>query len=382
MRVILWSLVGSSALLLIPAPTARAQDFVVDRARENSSDMRVQAVDPHRALASLDAASPPFYRLVHVATVHGVRVHVVVDSGPPGTGTVRFTTLSGETVESVRLADVGPRGYWSRRIPGRGALVEAIGGGATPPTVRVDKYAYEEAKSEAQAIHGANDLWAIGDSRVLAAVKSRSGAVGRLRFMTAEGEALCSGFLLTRDLFMTNNHCVSTAEEAASAVIDFGYDSDLATATEHRVKALGATDAALDFSVLRLSVAAEAKFGPLSLGAAPATDYQNLWIIQHPAGEPKQVSQKDCAVDGVSRRGAGPTPTDFGHICDTKGGSSGSPVLDTSGNVVGLHHLGFYGDATTGVNQAVHIGLVLQRLQTLSPALYREVVGAVGGGQD
>ena len=81
-------------------------------------------------------------------------------------------------------------------------------------------------------------------------------------------------------------------------------------------------------------------------------------MIEHPAGESKQVSRVDCKVQGVDLIGRSTDKTDFGHTCDTLGGSSGSPVLDPAHlEVVGLHHLAV---TTAGVvvNQAVNINLI------------------------
>jgi V8-like Glu-specific endopeptidase len=108
-----------------------------------------------------------------------------------------------------------------------------------------------------------------------------------------------------------------------------------------------------------------------------ATENESLVLIQHPAGEFKQVSIADCRVAGVSRTGVAAAGTDFGHLCDSLGGSSGSPVVDgQTGRVVGLHHWGFEEGAANPVNQAVHIGLVLDDLRTRLPALHAEITGS------
>jgi V8-like Glu-specific endopeptidase len=63
-------------------------------------------------------------------------------------------------------------------------------------------------------------------------------------------------------------------------------------------------------------------------------------VIQHPGGEPKQVSFIACEAIQDPVDGRGPE-TDFTHTCDTAGGSSGAPVFDLQGRLVGLHHYGF-----------------------------------------
>ena len=114
--------------------------------------------------------------------------------------------------------------------------------------------------------------------------------------------------------------------------------------------------------------------GVLILGTAPAAA-TDLVIIQHPAGETKQVSIVDCKVDDESVSGTTKDETDFEHRCDTLGGSSGSPLFDAKTfKVVGLHHLGF-NPLNKPVNRAVQMKLVIAKINKKFPALIKP-----GGG--
>jgi hypothetical protein len=183
-----------------------------------------------------------------------------------------------------------------------------------------------------------------------------------LRFVAdGGGSFVCTGFLITRDLMMTNQHCLATATETASALVDFDFDSATAQRTTLRLKELLTTDVPLDFSIVRL--AAPVDRAPLELSTTRPADGAQLLIIQHPAGEPKQVSIADCVVVGAVVPGRDGSPVDFGHGCDTKGGSSGSPVFDFEGmKVIGLHHLGFPEGVTGMVNQGTHLDRILAAL--------------------
>jgi lysyl endopeptidase len=69
-------------------------------------------------------------------------------------------------------------------------------------------------------------------------------------------------------------------------------------------------------------------------------------VPQHPAGEPTRIAGSlgdragtcevgDNAYDGYAQN------SDVSYLCDTEGGSSGSPVLSRKTNkVVALHHFG------------------------------------------
>ena len=84
---------------------------------------------------------------------------------------------------------------------------------------------------------------------------------------------------------------------------------------------------------------------------------EELFIIQHPAGETKQISMNECAVSRPVADGRA-AATDFAHTCDTLGGSSGSPVFTTDGRLVGLHHYG-RGVGYWNENRAVRIPRIL-----------------------
>ena len=88
------------------------------------------------------------------------------------------------------------------------------------------------------------------------------------------------------------------------------------------------------------------------------------------------MSIADCHLAGLDRVGvkAGDR-TDFGHFCDTLGGSSGSPILDwSSGLVVGLHHFGFLAGAADPVNQGVVHARILADILQQDKAAHAEMI--------
>jgi hypothetical protein len=196
-------------------------------------------------------------------------------------------------------------------------------------------------------------------------------SVVRLRFAGDDGnQYLCTGFLLRPTLLLTNHHCISTQTEMASALADFYYDANAALPTVASIDDLLATDADLDYSLLRIS---DIGVHPLTISGTDPSASEKLIIIQHPGGEPKQVSVIGCSVHDINISGLSPNPTDFSHECDTKSGSSGSPVQDIgTGMVVGLHHLGF-NPGGSPVNRAVAIKLVIASILQKRPDLSAEL---------
>ncbi len=101
---------------------------------------------------------------------------------------------------------------------------------------------------------------------------------------------------------------------------------------------LVATNATSDFTLLQLSQTpppgAPSWAGPPRRSSIPATD---LYRISHPGGAPQAYSQHDdgfrrwSAPDGPAASGSTPRT----QVGATEGGSSGSPVVNAAGQVVG-----------------------------------------------
>jgi hypothetical protein len=271
--------------------------------------------------------------------------------------------VKGQGTSSWSIADdeAAAGGFWSDELPGSRVeiTIESTAPGNTLELV-IDKVVIGRSKITPVSIVGPNQLSPIGrqDAPIVALGRS----VARLRFVAdGGGSFVCTGFLITRDLMMTNQHCLATATETESALVDFDFDSATAQRTTLRLKELLATDVPLDFSIVRL--AAPVDRAPLELSTTRPADGAQLLIIQHPAGEPKQVSIADCVVVGPVVPGRDGSPVDFGHGCDTKGGSSGSPVFDFEAmKVIGLHHLGFPEGLAGMVNQGTHLDRILAAL--------------------
>ena len=187
-----------------------------------------------------------------------------------------------------------------------------------------------------------------------------------------------TGFLVGPDLVLTNWHVTRPLQGKATGGLSvrFGFrrdlDGTLAVGTRHgfapdwlvRSRPYDKTDetpdpddvpdaTALDYALIRLA-AVPAGVAPLLLDPAtplPAAG-TDLVMIQHPSGAAQQISfGRVTAQAGAGRR--------LRYDVNTKPGSSGSPILNHRGALVGLHHAGDANfDRLAQYNQGIPIGLI------------------------
>jgi hypothetical protein len=352
------------------APPALAQSLVERRERYLAIDMELRVLDAPRRLSAADTRVP-----TSAAPVASVQVRLkVVDAGTRD-WTVIVESLDGAHREVIPAADVQDAEHWSSVVPGGLAVVRLVPDGTTA-NIQVDAYAIPLTIDLPQGLIGLDDSKFLDHMTIPPGVVTWTRAVGRLQVMTPRGRGTCTGFLVGSDLMLTNQHCIADESDARQSWVEFGVDSLAATPTTYRITKLIASDPQLDYSLVRLSRSA-AMFGRMYLGAGIARDAAaktppiDLWIVQHPAGEPKKVAfPPNCSVRSRSLPGVDNVRNDFGYTCDTRHGSSGAPVMDVkTGLVLGLHHWDVDPRITKPEeqeNQAVHIDLISNHLRMLS----------------
>lgn len=204
-----------------------------------------------------------------------------------------------------------------------------------------------------------------------------SNPVGRLDLMVEDkGEtsvATCTAWMVAPDIAMTNYHCVpGFSGRVQKAILLMGYlreNSDAGTkAFEVNVQPLESNDK-LDYALLRTSGVPGKEFGVISLAIRPAQENEEIFIIQHPAGRPKKLARRNCRITAAENK-----DKQLMHICDTLGGSSGSPVFsDNDYSVIGLHNAGI----EKKVNFAVSLRAIAEQSAVLKPLIATS--GAVSG---
>jgi len=208
-------------------------------------------------------------------------------------------------------------------------------------------------------------------------IKGWGRAVVKIRLSDTQDLFSCTGFLVSPDLLITNNHCIYEKLGADNARVEFDFESQRPSVS-YKFERLLVTDRELDFSLLRLRQKWTDR-EPLRLASADLSQVRKLLIIQHPKGLKKRVAEEDCNLQNTDIINVGSTrATDFGHSCDTYGGSSGSPVQDISdGRVIGLHHFEFFPDDRILLNRAVKMSLIIDCLKSAfaqsNPAILDEL---------
>jgi lysyl endopeptidase len=180
---------------------------------------------------------------------------------------------------------------------------------------------------------------------------TRSLAIARLLI---NGTELCTGWRVgPHNRLLTNNHCFDKTAAATDTEVWFNYQCKVCKGKDpyQPIKVWGAqvlaTDHVFDFTLFTVAdFAAIQKFGYLTLDTVRPVKGQELYVPQHPAGEPTRIAgalgdhASTCAVSDNAYNGYA-ARSDVAYYCDTAGGSSGSPVLSrTTNKVVALHHFG------------------------------------------
>jgi endonuclease G len=186
-----------------------------------------------------------------------------------------------------------------------------------------------------------------------------------------------TGFMVGPSLLLTNNHVLPDAQWALYSLAQFDYENDVRLMPRPtrnfrlEPERFFVTDEGLDFSLVAVApVAAEGvelgQYGyvPLIAGSGKALLGECVSIIQHPAGAPKAIAVRANQVSDVFDQ--------FIHYStDTEPGSSGSPVLSDSWEVVALHHAGVPDPNGNGyvANEGIRISSIMSHLSTLSQTL-------------
>src|SRR5256886_1395110 len=304
------------------------------------------------AIAEKAGTTDPVHRtLDYVSARHSLTLSY------PGASYVKvhFSRLSLMPGDWLTVADVdggqartyrfGLSDQWAMSVDGDTAVLTLHGklASLTGYGVTIDKVAHGFTSTERAAHrHRTESVCGNDDSVDAVCYKSsdpvaysNSKAVARLLI---NGDELCSAWRVgPNNRMLTNHHCFAGTADARNTEVWFNYECAVCGgwATLRPVKVHGdavlATDATLDFTLFTLQdFASVQSFGYLSMDVRDPAAGEQLYIAEHPGGDPTVLaitSDRDrggnCRVGDPAADGDGPG-TDVSYACDTAGGSAGS----------------------------------------------------------
>lgn len=191
----------------------------------------------------------------------------------------------------------------------------------------------------------------------------------------------CTGFMITEDILMTNQHCIPSSSYARGVTANFKHEQGVnkTDIESFDCSVFVGNDSALDFALLKCQGKPGLKFGIVTLTDSVSSVGSSIYVIQQNCD---YYSKSDC--DWTKKFSQGQITkleSEYTHNADTLGGSSGSPVFDSSTHkVVGLHHAG-YGNNGMGrgyENYAVPMNKIVPVLKS-KYGLFSGIGGSSGG---
>lgn len=308
----------------------------------------VRAVGARAVRLHLTDAYLPRHAELWVYDAFGEAHGPFVGRGPRGDGEVWTPTLRGDTVWlQVRYVGddvdrvLGAAGFTLMEVGGIGDGLPL----AVPPEARAEAGLCDQNATCVETADGA---------AIPATVLPARDAVALMLYQSRKSWYICSGGLIADDAgtgtpyFLTANHCISRSREASSLETFFQYATDSGDTCDfptsaHTPRTVGAailsTDRASDYTLLLLDShpGGTTTELPYSTSDVAFADGTALYRISHPQGSPQAWSEHvvDTSYGTCSTwpRGAWIYSADV--VGATQGGSSGSPVLNAAGEVVG-----------------------------------------------
>ena len=266
--------------------------------------------------------------------------------GPLGNGQFDSHTLAGDTI-TLQLRQLGPA---SQRAL-QDTRFQIVGLGHIRPRFMAGECDYNASCVVSAAC----------DSSSAVAVAEH--AVAHMLFRSGGGYYICSGGLINDNdtsnslpLFLTANHCISRGREANSlenffrfatnscsntepALCDASYSQLRATLPRTLGASIVSTGRDADYTLLRLAENAPAGTAALGWTSDPVafSNGTDLFRISHPGGAPQSYSEHevDTSAPVCSSWPRGDRIYSRDKLGATEGGSSGSPVVNSAGQIVG-----------------------------------------------
>ncbi|MEU0877722.1 serine protease [Lentzea sp. NPDC005914] len=308
------------------------------------------------------------YVKIHFTDLRILPGDVLTVSNPDGTEKYTYN----RDLRSSKTATPDASGFWAMSITGSSAVVSV----RNPLSrVRIDKITRGYTEAEMSSQPSVQSICGTNDYKDAVCYQSSNptewGKTASVAKLLKNGSSLCTAWRVgPNNRMLTNNHCFTST---SGIEVWFNYQcptcggTTSAAVTKVLASQVLKTDTGLDYTLFSVNnFAAISSFGYLELDARVPDVGEEMYVIGHPAGKLKKLSLRDtnngsgyCIVRAVRVNG-NVSQSDISYMCDTEGGSSGSPVLSRrTHKVIGLHHFGGC------PNQGVRIDLVAAQINSL-----------------
>ncbi|ATH06846.1 hypothetical protein BIY24_02495 [Halobacteriovorax marinus] len=232
----------------------------------------------------------------------------------------------------------------------------------------------DPALFDSQIIIGSVDWKEISDLSTTNSIRKASSPVADVTLPVMGSR--CTGFLISEDVLMTNEHCIPSAAYAEGVTASFRHLKGVSESNweEYDCSTFLMNNAEFDFALLKCSGSPGRKFGFVEIDSSHKSTGTSVYIVQQNCD---YYSSRNCDWTKKYSKGSITEVADeYTHNADTLGGSSGSPMFDASSHkVVGLHHagLGNNGMGRGYENYAVKMSEIVPVINARFPSL-------LGGG--
>ncbi|WP_434740570.1 trypsin-like serine peptidase [Micromonospora sp. SH-82] len=299
------------------------------------------------------------YVKVHFSSLRLAPGEYVTVAGPDGRESHRYDRHLNRATGSDYTTD-GQAGFWAMSVEGDTAVVTLHGDRTTRGSVAtIDRFWRGYDRTEIAQHNLSTQSVCSTDARRDAVCYqtshpteyARGNAVARLLI---SGGGMCTTWRVgNTNRMLTNKHCFSTQAAVSGSEMQFNYQcstcgganpgpgTKVSGATLYRVSSGGSNQ--LDYALFSVNnFAAIQGFGTLYLATTATSNGTQMYIPGHGDGSPKRLSIFEDAQNGprCTVRNANYNTWNISYSCDTSGGNSGSPVLNSSHRVIALHHLG------------------------------------------
>ncbi|MCZ7420012.1 MULTISPECIES: serine protease [unclassified Micromonospora] len=299
------------------------------------------------------------YIKVHFSSLRLAPGEYVTVSSPDGRESYRYDRHLNRATGADYTTDGRP-GFWAMSVEGDTAVVTLHGNRSSRGSAAtVDRFWRGYDRTEIGQYNFSTQSVCSTDARrdVVCYQSShpteyaRGNAVARLLI---SGGGMCTTWRVgNTNRMLTNKHCFSTQAAVSGSEMQFNYQcatcgganpgpgTKVSGATLYRVSSGGSSQ--LDYALFSVNnFAAIQGFGTLYLATSATTTGTQMYIPGHGDGSPKRLSIFENTQNGArcTVRNANYNTWNISYSCDTSGGNSGSPVLNSSHRVIALHHLG------------------------------------------